>query len=29
VTPGELIEFSGGAEISEPISKHEMVNDVL
>ena len=29
VTPGGLIEFSGGTEISYPISESEMENDVL
>jgi hypothetical protein len=29
VTPGGLIEFSGGTEISDPISESEMESDVL
>ena len=29
VTPGGLIEFSGGSEISDPISESEMESDVL
>ena len=29
MTPGGLIEFSGGTEISDPTSESEMENDVL